>query len=194
MDNFPAQLSGGQQQRVALARALATDPDMLLADEPTGALDLATGRQILPLLQHIHREGRTVIVVTHNASVAQIATRVITVVDGRSPPSDTTTARLRHRGDLVTVMRATTRKTMRDLRRQRAQMIAVAITIMLGVGLFIATAGAFRNLSSSYDYAYGRLHFADYPLPAATPPRSLLPPARPARRASRPVRRSTRHW
>ncbi|WP_061962997.1 ABC transporter ATP-binding protein [Demequina aurantiaca] len=82
MDNFPAQLSGGQQQRVAVARALATDPDILLADEPTGALDLPTGRQILGLLQNLHREGRTVIIVTHNVSVAQIADRVITVVDG----------------------------------------------------------------------------------------------------------------
>ncbi len=83
MNNFPAQLSGGQQQRVALARALATDPDILLADEPTGALDLATGRQILELLQSLHRSGRTVVIVTHNASVAQIADRVVTVVDGR---------------------------------------------------------------------------------------------------------------
>lgn len=82
-DNFPSQLSGGQQQRVALARALATEPEILLADEPTGALDLDTGRQILGLLQRLHREGRTIIVITHNASVAQIADRVITVVDGR---------------------------------------------------------------------------------------------------------------
>ena len=82
-DNFPSQLSGGQQQRVALARALATDPAILLADEPTGALDLDTGRQILALLQDLRNQGRTVIVITHNASVAQIADRVITVVDGR---------------------------------------------------------------------------------------------------------------
>jgi len=82
-DNFPSQLSGGQQQRVALARALATDPAILLADEPTGALDLDTGRQILGLLQELRDQGRTVIVITHNASVAQIADRVITVVDGR---------------------------------------------------------------------------------------------------------------
>ncbi len=82
-DHFPAQLSGGQQQRVALARALATDPDLVLADEPTGALDTATGRQILQLLQRTHAEGRTVLIVTHNASVAQIADRVVTVVDGR---------------------------------------------------------------------------------------------------------------
>jgi putative ABC transport system ATP-binding protein len=83
MDHFPAQLSGGQQQRVALARALATEPDLLLADEPTGALDLATGRQILQLLQRLNREGLTVVMVTHNLSVAQIATQVVTVVDGR---------------------------------------------------------------------------------------------------------------
>ncbi|WP_405072016.1 ABC transporter ATP-binding protein [Kribbella sp. NBC_01510] len=83
MDHFPAQLSGGQQQRVALARALATEPDLLLADEPTGALDLATGRQILQLLQRLNRDGLTIVMVTHNLSVAQIATRVVTVVDGR---------------------------------------------------------------------------------------------------------------
>ncbi len=81
--SFPAQLSGGEQQRVSLARALATAPDILLADEPTGSLDLATGRQILGLLQRLNREGRTIIIVTHNASIAQIANRVITVVDGR---------------------------------------------------------------------------------------------------------------
>ncbi len=82
-DHFPAQLSGGQQQRVALARALATEPDLLLADEPTGSLDTATGRQILELLQRLNAEGRTVLVVTHNASVGQIADRVVTMVDGR---------------------------------------------------------------------------------------------------------------
>ncbi|MDO8108465.1 ABC transporter ATP-binding protein [Isoptericola sp. b441] len=82
-DHFPAQLSGGQQQRVAIARALATDPDLLLADEPTGALDLTTGRQILGVLLDLNRAGRTVVVVTHNASVAQIADTVVTVVDGK---------------------------------------------------------------------------------------------------------------
>ena len=83
MDHFPAQLSGGQQQRVALARALATEPDLLLADEPTGALDTATGQQILELLQQMNSRGRTVLVVTHNASLASIADSVVTMVDGR---------------------------------------------------------------------------------------------------------------
>jgi putative ABC transport system ATP-binding protein len=80
--SFPSQLSGGQQQRVSLARALATEPDILLADEPTGALDLETGRQILGLLQDLHHAGTTVVIITHNSSIAQIADHVVTVVDG----------------------------------------------------------------------------------------------------------------
>ena len=83
MDHFPAQLSGGQQQRVSIARALATDPDLLLADEPTGALDVATGKTVLNLLQEANRQGRGVLMVTHNASIASIAHRVITMRDGR---------------------------------------------------------------------------------------------------------------
>ncbi|MCH0565202.1 MULTISPECIES: ABC transporter ATP-binding protein [unclassified Streptomyces] len=83
MDHFPAQLSGGQQQRVAIARALVTDPDLLLADEPTGALDTATGRAILELVQRSNREGRTVLMVTHNAGIAAMAHRVVHMRDGR---------------------------------------------------------------------------------------------------------------
>ena len=157
-DNFPSQLSGGQQQRVALARALATDPAILLADEPTGALDLDTGRQILGLLQDLRDQGRTVIVITHNASVGQIADRVITVVDGRIESiedNDTPAAAAdRH---VVIAMRATTRKSLRDLARQRAQVDAVGVTILLGVMLYVATAGAFLNLSDSYQQTYDRL-------------------------------------
>lgn len=82
-DHFPAQLSGGQQQRVAVARSLVTDPDLLLADEPTGALDTATGRQILSLLQETNRHGRAVVMVTHNASIADMADRVVRMHDGR---------------------------------------------------------------------------------------------------------------
>lgn len=82
-DHFPAQLSGGQQQRVSIARALATDPDLLLADEPTGALDVATGRGVLELLQKTSRAGRGVVMVTHNEAAAAIADRVIRMRDGR---------------------------------------------------------------------------------------------------------------
>ncbi len=84
MGNFPAQLSGGEQQRVAIARALAKSPKLLLCDEPTGALDYQTGKQILRLLQDTCREkGVTVIVITHNSAIAPMADRVIEVKNGR---------------------------------------------------------------------------------------------------------------
>ena len=85
LDNFPAQLSGGEQQRVAIARALAKNPKLLLCDEPTGALDYNTGKQILKLLQDTCRaSGRTVAIVTHNSAFTQIADRVIHVREGRA--------------------------------------------------------------------------------------------------------------
>ncbi|HJG29872.1 MAG TPA: ABC transporter ATP-binding protein [Collinsella ihuae] len=83
MDNFPAQLSGGEQQRVAIARAVAKNPKILLCDEPTGALDYRTGKQILQLLQDMSRvHGATTIIVTHNSAIAPIADRVIHMHDG----------------------------------------------------------------------------------------------------------------
>lgn len=83
-DNFPAQLSGGEQQRVAIARALAKNPRLLLCDEPTGALDDATGRQILKLLQDTCRsEGITVVIITHNSALAPMADRLIRFRSGQ---------------------------------------------------------------------------------------------------------------
>ena len=79
----PAQLSGGERQRVAIARALANDPGVILADEPTGNLDEATSREILEVFCELHREGRTLVVVTHNDEVASCAERVIRLRDGR---------------------------------------------------------------------------------------------------------------
>lgn len=82
MDHRPMQLSGGQQQRVAVARALVTDPLMLLADEPTGNLDSKTGEQILSLFDDLHEKGVTIIMVTHDASVAERCRRVVRLRDG----------------------------------------------------------------------------------------------------------------
>ncbi|MCH4053492.1 MAG: ABC transporter ATP-binding protein [Atopobiaceae bacterium] len=85
MDNFPAQLSGGEQQRVAIARAIAKNPKLLLADEPTGALDYQTGKQVLGLLQDASREmGKTVVLITHNQAFCSIADRVIHIRGGRA--------------------------------------------------------------------------------------------------------------
>lgn len=84
INNFPAQLSGGEQQRVAIARAVAKNPKLLLCDEPTGALDYNTGKQVLQILQDMSREkGATVVIVTHNAAIAPIADRVIYMRDAQ---------------------------------------------------------------------------------------------------------------
>ena len=84
LDNFPAQLSGGEQQRVAIARAVAKNPKILLCDEPTGALDYQTGKQVLGILQDMSRKkGATVIIVTHNGALAPIADRVIRMHDAK---------------------------------------------------------------------------------------------------------------
>ena len=83
MKNFPAQLSGGEQQRVSIARAIAKNPKLLLADEPTGALDYQTGKAILKLLQDTCKKGMTVVVITHNQAIAPMANRIIKIKNGK---------------------------------------------------------------------------------------------------------------
>jgi putative ABC transport system ATP-binding protein len=84
LDHFPAQLSGGEQQRVAIARAIAKRPDVLLCDEPTGALDITTGIVVLEAIERVNRElGTATVVITHNAAIAGIADRVVRLFDGR---------------------------------------------------------------------------------------------------------------
>ena len=89
VDRFPGELSGGQQQRVAIARALVKEPPLLLCDEPTGSLDLDTGRQVLGVLRELAREGHhTVLLVTHNSAIARMADRVVRVRSGRIAASE----------------------------------------------------------------------------------------------------------
>ncbi len=84
MDHFPSQLSGGEQQRIAIARAIAKRPDVLLCDEPTGALDITTGIVVLEAIERVNRDlGTTTVVITHNASIAEMADRVILLADGK---------------------------------------------------------------------------------------------------------------
>jgi putative ABC transport system ATP-binding protein len=83
MDHKPAELSGGQRQRVAIARALVNEPEILLADEPTGNLDSKTGREIMQIFNNLHNEGRTILMVTHDQALAQNCDRIIRLKDGR---------------------------------------------------------------------------------------------------------------
>jgi putative ABC transport system ATP-binding protein len=83
LDHIPAHLSGGEQQRVCIARALINDPKILLADEPTGNLDQKNGDLVLSLIKELHREGHTIIMVTHNPEIAKLGQRTITLIDGK---------------------------------------------------------------------------------------------------------------
>lgn len=95
LDHFPAQLSGGEQQRVAIARAIAKNPDVLLCDEPTGALDSKTGIMVLEALQQVNQKlGTTTAIITHNAGIAQMANRVIHITDGKISEITTNDTRL----------------------------------------------------------------------------------------------------
>ena len=83
LSHRPSELSGGEKQRVAIARALVNDPDIIIADEPTGALDEQTGKQIIQILKSLHQEGKTIIMVTHDLDIAALSKRRITLADGR---------------------------------------------------------------------------------------------------------------
>ena len=89
---YPNQLSGGQQQRVAIARAMCNNPAILLADEPTGALDQKTGRQVMELFHKINDEGKTIIMITHDANIAAHAKRIVRILDGNIGEGDTADA------------------------------------------------------------------------------------------------------
>jgi len=85
----PSELSGGQRQRVAVARALVNDPSLILADEPTGNLDSKTSAEIMKLFDHLYRQGNTIITVTHEASIARHAHRVLSILDGKIASDET---------------------------------------------------------------------------------------------------------
>jgi putative ABC transport system ATP-binding protein len=103
-DRYPARLSGGQQQRVAIARALINQPTLLLADEPTGALDTRSGDQVMELLMEVHQRGQTILLVTHDAKLAtRCAARVISVLDGKIVDDARLETAERAAGDVIRV-------------------------------------------------------------------------------------------
>ena len=115
LDHFPAQLSGGEQQRVAIARAVAKRPDVLLCDEPTGALDFQTGMLVLEVIERVNRElGTTTAVITHNAPIAAMADRVVTLADGRDRRIERATRRKAPPAE-ISLVSALDRKLLRDL-------------------------------------------------------------------------------
>lgn len=83
LDHLPGMLSGGERQRVAIARALVNDPEIVLADEPTGNLDSKTGKEVLKIFEELHAEGRTIIIITHDESVTRLTERVVKIMDGK---------------------------------------------------------------------------------------------------------------
>ena len=174
--HFPAQLSGGEQQRVAIARAIAKQPDVLLCDEPTGALDYETGLVVLEVLAEVNRSlGTTVAVITHNAAIAGMADRVIRMRSGqiseqlaqRAPPGT-------DGAQVVARLRPLHQKVLRDLWHLRSQMIAIALVMACGVAMFVTLRsmnGWLRDTQSRY---YERYRFADVFANARRVPASVV--------------------
>ena len=138
LDHFPAQLSGGEQQRVAIARAIAKRPDVLLCDEPTGALDITTGIVVLEALERVNRElGTATVVITHNAAIAGMADRVVRLADGRVAGVERNATKVAVEGAAMVRMPARVpaldRKLLRDLWEMKGQSLAIAAVIAAGV-------------------------------------------------------------
>ena len=155
-------MSGGPQQRVAIARALANWPKLLLADEPTGALDHETGLQVIRLLRDASKSGKAaVVVVTHDETMAAYADRVIRLRDGRVVSDERTTSGVAQRDVSGEVRMLYATKLLRELRSQLGQTTAVFCVTALGVLLFVASAGAYLDLRTSYSHTRAQLALAD---------------------------------
>lgn len=147
-DHRPSQLSGGQQQRVAIARALMNDPPVILADEPTGALDSKSGVEVMNLLKELHQEGRTIILITHDEKVAENAERVIRISDGKiidnQPPKITAQKLEQHESEgegeeslLIPDITEATKMAMRSLRVNIFRTSLTLLGIIIGVAAVV---------------------------------------------------------
>ena len=187
MDHFPAQMSGGEQQRVAIARAIAKRPDVLLCDEPTGALDSKTGIRVLEALSLINSHfATTTALITHNAAIKDMAHRVFLFGDGRiagtsvnecrKPPSEIS-------GDAHAHARP---QALRDLRRMWAQALAIALVMASGAATFVLASGAYRSLGETRRAYYERYRFADVFAAVRRAPKSLEERSSPFQALRRP--------
>ena len=136
VDHRPGELSGGQQQRVAVARALVTDPDLILADEPTGNLDSVSARDVMDLLDELHRSGRTIVLITHDAEVAEAAGRTMRILDGQILDPD---GRARQVPSMNVV--ETFRTGMEAVLSHRLRSALTVLGIMIGITAVILTVG-----------------------------------------------------
>ena len=144
-DHFPAQLSGGEQQRVAVARAVAKRPDVLLCDEPTGALDYETGKLVLDAIARVNQElGTTTAVITHNAAIAAMAERVLHLADGRIVSEERNRAPGAPGGPAL--VRTLDRKLLRDLARMKGQVITIALVVACGIASFVSALTTYESL------------------------------------------------
>ncbi len=162
-DAYPARLSGGERQRVAIARALINEPAVLLADEPTGAVDTAAGEEIGALLVELNASGQTLIMVTHNPDLAARYThRVITIADGRVA-SDSDSRR--------TPVSAVFRAARSGIGGRRLQAVIIAVVVLAATATSVVALGLLANAHGPFDRAFARQHGAD--VTAAVDPRSL---------------------
>ena len=162
--NFPAQLSGGEQQRVAIARALAKNPKLLLCDEPTGALDYQTGKQILKLLQDTCRErGVCVIVITHNLALTAMgdkSSRCVTAVLKalRSMPI------LCRRKDRVLMRSALLKDILREIRKSLGRFLSILLIVALGVAFFAGVKASVPDMKYTADAYFDEYNMQDIQL------------------------------
>ena len=172
-DHFPAQLSGGEQQRVAIARAVAKKPDVLLCDEPTGALDVETGRLVLEVLERVNRElGTITAVITHNASIAAMGDRVIRMSSGRIIDDRGQRDAAARLGARVVRIGALDRKILRDAWHIRGQIVACALVVAGGINSFVSLSSVNRTLAASQSAFYEEYRFADVFAGAVRAPRA----------------------
>ena len=172
-DHFPSQLSGGEQQRVAIARALAKNPALLLCDEPTGALDFATGKRVLRTLVDLkQRFGKTIVLITHNAALAQTADRVVRLRSGQVVEVRAQSAAVAAGGGGLVKM--LDRKLLRDARGHLGMLLAVTSIIAVGVACLVTMASSYLNLSEAKRLYYAQCRMADFSIDLKKAPLSEL--------------------